>query len=730
MPLQPFVALPSAPPGGGRALPLLPARIAGLVDLAGNLAWSWSRDARALFDAVDQRLWHATLHSPLKFLEQLDPERLVACAADPKFLEHYDRVMAWFASERDDSQTWFARQYPQLRGGAPIAYFCAEFGFHNSIPIYSGGLGVLAGDHCKTASDLGIPLVGVGILYRNGYFDQRVNLEGWQEDSDEALDPAHVPIAPIRGPGGAEHLVTVDMSGRTVHIRAWRMAVGRVPIILLDTDIAANAAEDRPLLSRLYAGGPEMRLHQEWLLGVGGVRVLRALGIAPGMWHANEGHAAFMLVERLREQLADGVPYDDAVRSVRMSSLFTTHTPVPAGHDVFSAELVDAMLGEKWARLGLTREQFFALGRHPQVDHGRVHMTALSIRLSHAVNAVSERHAITSRELWQPLWPGRPSARVPIAHVTNGVHLATWMANRVMQLFDRHLGDWGANVGDTTMWERVQRIPDDDLWHTHVQLKRVLLEAVREQARRAFTGRSLEAAQIVGAGTLLDPRTFTIGFARRFATYKRADLIFHDPERLRRIVTNRKHPVQIIFSGKAHPADTPGKQVLRRVYQFTRDPQFEGRIAFLDDYGMHLAHLLVQGVDLWLNLPRAPMEASGTSGMKAALNGVPQLGTADGWWEEGYDGGNGWAVAAREGEDADAEAAERVYRLLESDVVPRFYDRPEIDAPPPRWIATMKRAIYRAGVQFTTRRMLLDYVHDFYSPALAGVNRLDDPPEV
>ncbi|HYV95849.1 MAG TPA: alpha-glucan family phosphorylase [Gemmatimonadaceae bacterium] len=726
MPLQPFVALP--PPDTAHALPLIPARIAGLRDLAGNLVWSWNRDARALFDSIDERLWYSTRHSPLRLLQQVDPERLIACAADPKFVAHYDRVIGWFRSERDDSRTWFAANYPALRGGAPIAYFCAEFGFHNSIPIYSGGLGVLAGDHCKTASDLGVPLVGIGILYRNGYFDQRVNLEGWQESSDDLLDLGHVPIAPITGAKGADHLVSVKMSGREVHIRAWRMAVGRVPIILLDTDLPENHEEDRPLLSRLYAGGPPLRLHQEWLLGVGGVRVLRALGIMPGMWHANEGHAAFMLVERVRELVHDGVAFDDAVHQVRMSSLFTTHTPVPAGHDIFSADLVDAMLQDSWKDLGITRQQFFSLGHHPSIDHESFHMTALAIRLSRGVNAVSARHAITTRELWRPLWPAREADRVPVTHVTNGVHLATWVANAMMRLFDRHLGNWGGNLDDPGMWAQVLQIPDEDLWATHSHLKRVLLESIRESARQAFTTRALEAAQIVGAGTLLNNRCFTIGFARRFATYKRADLIFHDPERLRRIVTNPKHPVQIVFSGKAHPADTPGKQVLQRVYQFTRDPRFEGRIAFLDDYGMHLAHLLVQGVDLWMNLPRAPMEASGTSGMKAALNGVPQLGTADGWWEEGFDGKNGWAVAAREGEDADAEAAERVYRLLETDVVPRFYDRPAIDSPPPRWLVTMKHAILRAGLDFTARRMLSEYVKNHYAPALAGLVRSDDPP--
>lgn len=725
LPIQPFTALP--PSESALSGPLLPARIAGLRTLAGNLAWSWNRDARALFASIDERLWHASLHSPLVFLRDCDPERLVALASNARFLEHYDRVMGWLHSERDDSKTWFASHYPHLRGIAPIAYFCAEFSFHSSIPIYSGGLGVLAGDHCKAASDLGVPLVGIGILYRNGYFDQRVNLEGWQEASDDKLDLSTVPVAPIPGPNGAEHLVSVPMSGREVHIRAWRVAVGRVPIILLDTDLEANDPEDRPLLSKLYAGGPELRLHQEWLLGVGGVRVLRALGIYPGMWHANEGHAAFMFIERVREGVQAGAGFDEAVKEVRMTSLFTTHTPVPAGHDDFPRSIVEKTVGPFWEELGIPKDRFFELANHPD-NPGTFHMTALAIRMSHSVNGVSERHGIVTRELCASFWPGRETEKIPVGHVTNGVHLATWVANRMMWLFDRHIPDWGFRLDDPHMWEEMLNLPDTDLWAVHARMKRALMEMVREKARFAYTRRDLDAAQIVGAGSLLEARTFTIGFARRFATYKRADLIFSDPERLRRIVTHPKRPVQIIFSGKAHPADTPGKTVLQKVYQYTRDPRFEGRIAFLDDYDTHIARVLVQGVDLWMNLPRAPMEASGTSGMKAALNGVPQFGTADGWWEEGYDGTNGWAVAARGGEDVDAAAAERVYHLLESEIVPRFYDRAEPDAPPRHWLNTMKQSIRKAGQEFTARRMLAEYVQKYYAPGLAGTARRDDPP--
>jgi glycogen phosphorylase len=719
------VSLP--PVDAAHPRPHLPARLAGLLEIAGNLGWSWNREARALFRAIDERLWHVTRHNPLVFLREVDPARLVARAADRAFVAKYDHVMRWVHHERTDTDTWFATTYPDLRG-RPIAYFSAEYGFHNSLPIYSGGLGVLAGDHCKTASDLGVPLVAIGILYRSGYFDQRVTLEGWQEDSDNKFDLADAPLAPVPGPDGAEHLVVVRMAGRDVHIRVWRLAMGRVPVYLLDSDLAVNHPEDRPLLSKLYAGGPGMRLHQEWLLGVGGVRALRALGIHPGMWHANEGHASFMLLERVRELTKSGVPFDDAVSQVRATSLFTTHTPVPAGHDIFDNAAVADTTGPLWEDLGVARERMLALAEHPDHDN-RFHMTALAIRLSRHVNGVSERHGVVTRDLWRGLWPDRRAEGVPVGHVTNGVHLASWMANPIMQLLDKHCGrDWGLHVDDPTFWERVLDLPDDEMWAAHMGLKRVLFRNIREFARRAFTSQHLEAAQIVGAGSLLDVNTLTIGFARRFATYKRASLIFHDPERLRRIVTNPERPVQIIFAGKAHPADQPGKQVLQQVYHFTRDPKFEGRIAFLDDYEMHLAHLLVQGTDLWMNLPRVPMEASGTSGMKAALNGVPQMGTVDGWWEEGYDGTNGWAVAVRDGDDADAAAAERLYQLLETEVVPMFYARPDRSGPSPTWTRCMKHALRQAGRRFTGSRMLREYVANYYAPTLRGNGRPDDPP--
>ncbi len=708
-------------------IPYLPARIEGLATIAMNLWWSWSREARALFHSIDEPLWHDTRHNPLELLCRVDPARIAACASDSDFLRRYDDVMERMAHEADHGDTWFARNYPDLNG-RPVAYFCAEFGLHNSVPIYSGGLGVLAGDHCKSASDLGVPMVGVGLFYRKGYFDQRLSLEGWQEDSDVEYDVSATPLVPVAGSNHQPWLTTVESFGRPVHVRAWRMMVGRVPIYLLDTNLESNHPEDRGLMNKLYAGGLELRLRQEWILGVGGVRVLRAMGIDPAVWHANEGHAAFMMIERLREQIVGGASYEQAVDQVRAQSVFTTHTPVPAGHDAFTFDQIEACAGPVWEEMGIEREKLFALGTHPALP-GQFHMTVTAMRLSARVNGVSRRHGQVSRNIWRELWPNRHWEAVPIGHVTNGVHLATWMATPIMAVLDEHLGpNWGERLEEPGFWDRVLTLDHGRLWEAHLRQKRGLSHFIREDARRRFAGQLKEAAQVVGAGTLLDPMAFTIGFGRRFATYKRANLIFRDIDRLRRLLVDPWRPVQIIFAGKAHPADNPGKEVLQSVYQFTRDPAFQGRVAFLEDYDMHLAHLLVQGVDLWLNLPRVPLEASGTSGMKAGLNGVPQLSTLDGWWQEGYDGLSGWAIApVPENQDADGSDAGDFYRLLEEQIVPLYYTR-NASGVPLGWVEKMRHALRLAGSRFTARRMLRDYVQEYYAPAIHGEASGDDPP--
>lgn len=714
-------------------IPPLPLRLDGLGPLAMNLAWSWHRQARALFRRIDEHRWHDLDHNPIALLQQVSPARLAELAENADFCSHYDQVMAWFTALPQDASSWFSTRYPDIDRQHPVAYFCAEFGLHDSVPIYSGGLGILAGDHCKTASDLGIPFVGVGLFYRNGYFDQQVTVDGWQEDSDAVFDPTTTPLVPVPGPDGQDAIVTLETFGRPIHVRVWTTRVGRAPIYLLDTALESNHPDDRDLTARLYAGGPAMRLRQEWILGVGGVRVLRALGIVPAAWHANEGHAAFMMLERVREQTMAGTPFDDAVAAVRQTSVFTTHTPVPAGHDGFDRHDVTTCAGEAYLEgFGEDAPRAISLGMHPRQSQDWFQMTVLALRLAGHVNGVAQRHGTVSRQIWADVWSDRPTEQVPIGAITNGVHLDTWLANPMMRLFDNHLGmDWPDRLDESETWDAVLGLDARELWRIHVDLKQALMRHVREEARRRWTRTWREAAQVVAAGTLLDPAAFTIGFARRFATYKRADLLFRDTERLQALLTNRDRPVQLVIAGKAHPEDTPGKSVLQSIHHFTRNPVFQGRIAFLEDYDMHLAHLLVQGVDLWLNVPRVPLEASGTSGMKAAMNGIPQLSTLDGWWEEGYTGRNGWAIpkapASASTEEVDRLDGEALHRLLSEEIVPMWYDR-DARGVPRAWVQRMKEAIRVAGRRFSGRRMLQDYVRQYYAPIFRGAPFHDDPP--
>ena len=698
-----------------------------LTDISENLWWSWQLDARELFHRIDRRLWESTRHNAVQFLRQVSPDRLEEHAQDPISLERYDRVVRRFERLTQKNGTWFAGRYPELLNRS-IAYFSAEFALHRSLPIYSGGLGVLAGDHCKEASDLGVPLIGVGLYYHGGYFDQHIGLDGWQRDSDDPVDPTVNPVARVNGSDGKPCVVAVTISGREVRVGAWRVMVGRIPVYLLDTDLESNDAGDRQLTARLYTGAPEWRLRQEWVLGVGGVRLLRALGIQPDVWHANEGHAAFMFIERMRELTGTGRTPAQAEAQIRATSLFTTHTPVAAGHDVFTSEQLEQVSGPFWNTMGLTRDQFMALGK-PHADDRRFEMTVLSLRLGGRVNAVSARHREESRRIWQWMWGSKPATDVPIDHVTNGVHLSTWMARPIRDLLAKSLGsDWELEAEPAAVAAAVRAADDDRLWAVHDSLRHLLFHYIREEARHRWRDKWNDAAKLAASGALLSPAVLTVGFARRFATYKRADLLLHDRERLRRLLTDPRRPVQIIFSGKAHPADDPGKRVLQQVFMAAQDPSFEGRIAFLEDYEVHLAHRLVAGVDLWLNLPRVPLEACGTSGMKAALNGVPQLGTLDGWWAEGYTGENGWAIPLASGEgDQDEHDMEHLFGLLEDKVVPMYYDRVP-GQHSAEWVHMMKGAMAVAVERFTTRQMLETYVTRYYVPAAAGEAIPGDPP--
>jgi starch phosphorylase len=712
---------PPAPPNQ------LPDRIRLLADVTQNLWWSWQLDARELFHRIDHRLWEGTRHNAVQFLRQVTPDRLEARAEDPIVLERYDQVVRKFEQLTDKDGTWFATQYPEL-AKKPIAYFSAEFALHRSLPIYSGGLGVLAGDHCKEASDLGVPLVGIGLYYHGGYFDQEIGIDGWQRDSQDPVDPTMNPVARVNGANGEPYLVPVTISGREVQVGVWRVMVGRVPVYLLDTDLDHNHPADRELTARLYTSAPEWRLRQEWVLGVGGVRMLRALGIHPEIWHANEGHAAFMYVERMRELMEKGSTLQQAEEQIRACSVFTTHTPVPAGHDVFSTDQLEQVSGPFWNSMGITRDQFMALGK-PAPDDPRYEMTVLSLRLAGRVNGVSARHQEESRRIWRWVWGNKPAADIPIGYVTNGVHLGTWMARPIRDLLAESLGtDWETRVEPAEVAAAVRALEDHRLWAVHDGLRHLLSHYIREEARHRWRYQWKDAAKLAGAGPLLSPSVLTLGFARRFATYKRADLLFRDADRLRRLITDTRRPVQIIFSGKAHPADDPGKRVLQRVFAAAQDPSFEGRIAFLEDYELHLAQRMVAGVDLWVNLPRVPLEACGTSGMKAALNGVPQLGTLDGWWAEGYMGDNGWAIPLPAGDgDPDQHDMEHLFSILENQVVPSYYDRVP-GQHSTSWVHMMKGALAVAIERFTTRQMLQNYVTKYYVPAATGEAIPGDPP--
>jgi len=703
----------------------IPAKIERLPELAHNLWWSWHLEARNLFKRLDYPLWRRTQHNPVQMLNMLSREKLEEAATDAAFIRHYNKVMLQLDEMLALENTWFYQNYPELRNKT-VAYFSFEFGLHNSLPIYSGGLGILSGDHAKEASDLGLPFVGVGFMYPQGYFRQRVPSHGWQEAVYQQIDIGQAPITLKRQADGSEVRVSVELGGHTVHARIWRVQVGRIPLYLLDTDVNENDPWDRELSARLYSGDSEMRIRQEIMLGIGGVRALRALDIHPVAWHMNEGHSAFLVLENVREKISQGLSFEEAAAAVRKHSVFTTHTPVPAGHDAFSYHLIDQYFGNYWKQLGIDREQFLHLGAHQEEWGMAFNMTVLALRMSGRSNAVSKLHGEVSRQMWQVVWPEKPVAEIPITHVTNGIHAPTWIASELSQLYSKYIHPtWQDNSDDPLMWERIADIPAEELWTVHVELKHKLMNFLRSRARGAWVDGRSDPTQMLTSGTLLDPEALTIGFARRFATYKRATLIFRDIERLRRILLDTHRPVQIVFAGKAHPADDPGKGLIQQVYNLAKHNRLGGRVAFIEDYDMHAGRYFKQGVDIWLNTPRRPREASGTSGMKAALNGVPNLSILDGWWAEGYNGANGWAIDGQQFDDheeQDAYDAESIYRLLEEEIVPLFYKRDRDDTPR-GWVEVMREAIRSAAPQYNTRRMLKEYTTGLY---LNAMNHVDE----
>ncbi|MDX9787971.1 MAG: alpha-glucan family phosphorylase [Desulfobacterales bacterium] len=698
--------------------PHLPDRIAGLEELAENLWWSWNPGARMLFKSLDRQAWKDSGYNPDKMLRELPPEILASAVSDKAYLQRYDEIMAIFKDYMTKRACDLLATVPENHTYA-VAYFSAEYGLHRSLPFYAGGLGFLAGDYIKECSDLCVPLVAMGFMYPEGYLRQQIRDDGWQENLNEPIDRDAAAISRVMDENGKQLVVEIPMTDPPIYVAVWKVSVGRISLYLMDTDVAANDPWNRSISARLYTGDLEQRLRQEIVLGIGGAVVLKTLGIEHYLLHLNEGHAAFALLERIREQVARGKNFAAARQRVVDSTIFTTHTPVPAGHDVFPYPLIERYFHQYWPGLGLDREAFFQMGVHPEQPTAGFNMTAFSLRLSGCKNAVSKRHAEVSRRMWQSLWPDVPEDHIPIDYVTNGVHVPTWIEPKMKLLLDKYLGpQWLGAHDDAETWASLDDIPDDALWRTHFWLKVKLIDAIRDRARRRWSHGGASASVMLTGGAFLDPSVLTFGFARRFATYKRALLIFKDLERLKKHLKDKWRPIQIIFAGKAHPADDPGKRVLQNLINLARDPQLGGRIAFVEGYGEQLAQYLVHGVDVWLNNPLPPLEASGTSGMKAALNGVPQLSILDGWWMEGFDGKNGWAFAGEEGgADPDSADSEKLYDIIEKEILPMYYKVSE-NGVPLDWVKVMKAAMKSNAARFSARRMVKEYIKKFYSRSI------------
>src|SRR4051794_31324703 len=702
----------------------LPPQLEGLRRLSYNLYWSWHPRAKILFSRIDAIGW-SRHRNPIPVLANL--QSWSSLLEDPAFMAEYEDVLADFDRYVENgSDHWFQRRHSgKLKG--PVAYFCAEYGFYESIGIYSGGLGVLAGDHMKSASDMALPIIGVGLLYRKGYFRQTIDADGHQEHAYPDYDLARLPLLPALDRLGDPLQVAVELPERTLTVGVWCAQVGRVPVLLLDTDVPANDDADRPITHILYVRGREMRLHQELVLGIGGVRALRALGLEPAVWHLNEGHSAFLLAERARELVADGTPIDEAWTEVRRNSVFTIHTPVSAGNERFESELVRRVAGPVLAGAGRSTrgipiDDVLQRGLGVEGDAGQFDMTAFSLRLTHGANAVSQLHAATANATWEPIL-----GRREILGITNGVHIPTWIGSPMRDLVERFLDADLDNLDNTTgarrFWERIERIPAADLWEAHERQKRELALFARGRLRSQFARHGEAPLVLEQVEHALDPAALTIGFARRFATYKRAAMIFSDIDRLARLLWDRDRPVQIVFAGKAHPADRPGQQVIEEIFARSRSEKLRGRVFILEDYDMRIARFLVQGVDIWLNNPRRPLEASGTSGMKAAVNGVVNVSVLDGWWDEGWTENNGWAIGGREtnpdeGAQDWADAMD-LYRLLESEIVPCYFER-DASGLPKGWLDMMRRSMSTTLWRFSTTRMLQEYVESLYLPA-AGI---------
>jgi len=704
-----------------------------LWSLARNIWWSWDHDCISLFRDLNPTRWRQLNQNPISLLSEIPLAEVERRATELVLHSRINYVYRRQQEYLNADRTWGAANAGVLRP-RPVAYFSAEFGLHESLPIYSGGLGVLAGDHIKSASDLDIPLIGIGLFYGQGYFLQRLDKSGWQQEEYIQTDVNRLPMQPAIGKNGEPVGVEIETRGGSIRAKVWRVKVGRCDLLLLDSNVAGNAPEDRELTSRLYGGDARTRIRQELLLGVGGFRALKAMGISPGVLHLNEGHSGFAVFEAIRSRMEDeGIDFNAASSQIPREVIFTTHTPVPAGHDRFDAALIEEHLGPLREQLGISEDELMGFGRERIFDHQETFcMTVLGLKLSRRANAVSSLHGEVSRAMWRPLFPGRTEDAVPIGHITNGVHVPSWLAPQMCRLYDRHLGvGWQSNSGEAATWEAIENVDDGELWETHLSLKSQLLDFVRQRAWEQAKRRAEADETLQRLIKVLSPDALTIGFARRFATYKRANLILADIQRLAAMVNDPKRPVQFLFAGKAHPHDEPGKKVLQQIAELMRDPKVGDKFVFVEDYDINVGRHLVQGVDVWLNNPRRPLEASGTSGQKVVLNGGLNLSVLDGWWAEAYDGLNGFAIGTGRTHTNlsvhDSRDGGDLYRVLQDELIPLFYQR-DRDGLPRGWIKRMKRTIRTLGWRFNADRMVMDYTLKCYIPAAGGTSSEIRPP--
>ncbi len=703
--------------------PQLPKRINKLTEIAYNVWWSWNTDFLRLFKEIDIDLWEQVDKNPVKFLKLVSQEKLEKYSTDVNFLKEYDKVVEEFEGYINSKSTWFNKKYPENKNDL-IAYFSAEYGLDQILPIYSGGLGILSGDHLKAASDLGLPLIGIGLLYKNGYFHQVINREGRQESVYTDIDLENLPITPVKDANGNDLIISEKIQRRRVYLKVWQVNVGRIKLYFMDSDILENSDEDlREITKRLYGGDQDMRIRQEIVLGMAGTKLIKELGLKPTVYHMNEGHSAFLLLELMRELIEDKkIAFKIARDIVTSQTVFTTHTPVPAGNDIFNIDLIDKYFKNFWTLLGIEREEFLRLGVAPnQPTESGFNMGILALKIAGKKNGVSKLHGEVSRELFGECWPDIASNESPITHVTNGIHTCSWLAPKLKELYNEYLTPyWQDKIHEEETWKKVQDIPNADLWNAHMSRKEKLLKLVKENVTNRLRKNGTPYEEITEITSKLNPNALTIGFARRFATYKRATLIFRDLERITQILNNQDRPVQLIFAGKAHPRDVEGQELIRQIHEISMKPQFKGKIFLLEDYDIEMARYLVSGVDVWLNNPRRPMEASGTSGQKASVNGVVNFSILDGWWVEGYNKENGWIIGTNDEYDSydiqDNADCQSIYNTLENKIIPMYYEKTYDEDFSNTWVQTMKNSIISTGGMYSTARMVVDYTEKLYLP--------------